>query len=214
MEAALPNTCYINRENRARRSVDSRADRCRGRHAPSGVPESVRQAEFSIQPVRIGGAQRPSPQALKMRMRRRVHQRFRQSAAAVRLDDEHIGEIRERRIVGTHARSRPASRRRRSRSTVSSQSSARRPRAALLRPNTNRRKKIVDDVEVESRGIGADEEFTIALQRRRRARSRARVGCGYSEMSGSAIPGVAANRQSESAPAVRSGITPAQKGRA
>src|ERR1700730_15338202 len=61
------------------------------------------EAKFAIQPVRISRSQGPTPQALKMTMQHHhLHQRFRQSSPPIRLDNEHVSEIRERRIVGNH----------------------------------------------------------------------------------------------------------------
>src|SRR5271154_4815354 len=117
-----------------------------------------------------------------MRMRDHgFHQRFRQATPAVRLQHKYISEIREGCIVGNYSRETDLLR-----AVVNPETERIRDRTRdhfawhLFRPIRLRRKKIVDDLEVEPRAVGADEDpIDGTLERRaivRRA-EHASVGC-------------------------------------
>ena len=65
----------------------------------------VGEAELPVQRVRVAGGEEPAPQALKLRVREHGLDEPRPKPfPPLILDDEHVGQIRERRPVGDRAR--------------------------------------------------------------------------------------------------------------
>ena len=115
------------------------ARRCRGPRSPCSARGSSMswKPDLAVERVRVARQEHPAPQVLQLGMRPdHLHQPEGEAPAAVRLEDEHVGEVRERRAVRDDPReARPAGvSSRRGRRTASSRSSGPRSSGDLRGP--------------------------------------------------------------------------------
>src|SRR5690242_11991656 len=115
--------------------------------------------------MRIAGAEHPAAKALQVRMLHYAfHQELRQPASAVRLYDEHVGKIGERRevrnnagktnLVATFIRAK----------TQRVRDAAFHDLARYAFRPVGARQVAVDEVDIQARGIGGDEVVIAAME--------------------------------------------------
>src|SRR5262245_11979461 len=97
-----------------RKPVETRPTSARRRRAGVGAAEDLHQsiristgleAELTVEPVGVAREERPAPEPLKLGMRQdRRHEALAHTPSATRRRHEHVADVRERRVVGDHAR--------------------------------------------------------------------------------------------------------------